>query len=288
MTDALVIRMGLRARLLWLLTLFAVLLVLYGPTFESIVSIWWRSGTFTHCFFVLPIVGYLVWRKRLALQHVTFRTDPRGLPFLGLIGLAWLLADLIHVQVVAQLAVVAMIVVLVWVALGWAVVRILAFPLGFLLFAVPMGEAVVYPLMQLTATVTVTLLSLSGIPVYSEGTFISIPSGDWSVVEACSGIRYLIASVFLGSLYAYLSYRSLLAPDRFMVLATVVPILANGIRAFLIVMIGHLSGMKLAVGIDHLIYGWVFFGFVMFALFAIGNLWSEQPTPEDVAGGVED
>jgi exosortase A len=279
-TDASANPMPVWSRLAWLGALGAVLLLLFWPTYVGIVSIWWRSATFAHGFLVLPIVAFLVWHKRLALQQITFRTDPRALPLLALTGLVWLLAHLTDIAVIEQLAGVSLIPLLVWLTLGWTTIRILIFPLGFLLFAVPMGEGLVYPLMQLTAVLTVHLLRLTGIPVFWEGTFFSIPSGDWSVVEACSGIRYLIASLFLGVLYAYLNYRSLWRRVAFIALSAVVPVFANGLRAYLIVMIGHLSGMKLAVGIDHLIYGWVFFGIVMFLLFALGNLWSEHPPPK--------
>jgi EpsI family protein len=56
----------------------------------------------------------------------------------------------------------------------------------------------------------------------------------------------------------------------------VVPIVANGLRAYMIVMIGHLSGMELATGVDHIIYGWLFFGLVMFIMFWIGSYWRED------------
>jgi len=46
----------------------------------------------------------------------------------------------------------------------------------------------------------------------------------------------------------------------------------------MIVMLGHLSGNTIAVGVDHLIYGWVFFGVVIMIMFAIGARWSE---PDD-------
>ena len=59
----------------------------------------------------------------------------------------------------------------------------------------------------------------------------------------------------------------------------VVPIIANGMRAYMIVMIGHLSGMKLATGVDRLIYGWLFFGLRMFIMFWIGRYWREDELP---------
>jgi len=98
----------------------------------------------------------------------------------------------------------------------------------------------------------------------------------WSVVEACSGVRYVIASVKLGVLYAYLTYRSIWRRALFVLVSAIVPVLANTVRAYIIVMLGHLSDMKLATGVDHLIYGWVFFGLVIFALFWLGSFWRED------------
>src|SRR6185312_2385582 len=176
----------------------------------------------------------------------------------------------------AQFMVIAMIFAVVWAILGNQIAWALAFPLAYLLLAVPFGDAFIPPLINFTADFTVTALQLTGIPVYREGSFFTIPSGNWSVVEACSGLRYLIASFTLGTLYAYLTYRSLTRRLIFIALSLIVPILANGIRAYLIVMTGHLSDMQLAVGFDHLIYGWIFFGFVMLVLFWIGSFWRED------------
>src|SRR5215813_13496154 len=158
---------------------------------------------------------------------------------------------------------------------AWA----LAFPLGVLLLAVPFGEAFLPQLMEWTADFTVAALRASGIPVYREGTFFTIPSGHWAVAEACSGLRYLIASVTVGTVYACLTYRTWWKRALFLALSTVVPIGANFLRAYMIVLIGHLSSMKLAVGVDHFIYGWVFFGLVIGLLFWLGSFWREPEVP---------
>ena len=265
-----------------------VLLVLIGvfwPTFYSMVEIWERSDTFAHGYLTFPISAWLIWRKRDQLARVQPRPDLRGLILLAGAGAGWLLADAGSVNVVAQYAFIAMLIGTVWALLGWAFLRAAFFPLMFLFFAVPVGEFLIQPLMEVTADSTVAMLRATGIPVYREGMFFSIPSGDWTVVEGCSGLRYLIASVTLGVLYAYLTYRSWQRRLLFSIAAIVVPILANSGRAYMIVMIGHLSGMKYAVGLDHLIYGWVFFGLVMLLLFWIGNFWREddQPQPEDAS-----
>jgi exosortase A len=252
------------------------LLVWYGDTAAAVVTIWARSETFAHGFLIIPISAWLIWRQRDAVVGLRPQPNYFVLALLALVGFGWLLGHLADAGVVQQFALILMIPLLAWSVLGNRVAWALAFPLFFLLFAVPFGEFLEQPLMEHTADFTVTALRLTGIPVYREGQFFMIPSGSWSVVEACSGLRYLIASLTLGFLYAYLMYRSLLRRAIFVVLSVVVPVVANWLRAYMIVIIGHVSGMKYATGIDHLIYGWLFFGIVMLILFWIGSFWRED------------
>jgi exosortase A len=265
------------------LTALAILALLsiYHSTFASMVSIWWRSETFAHGFVIFPISIWLIWRLRLQVARISPKPDYRALPVLFGLGLMWLMMRVADIQVGEQFAAVVMLPVICWMMLGWSVLDKLAFPLGFLLFSVPFGEFLIPSMMDFTANFTVKMLRLTGIPVYRDGTFFSIPSGDWSVVEGCSGLRYLIASITLGCLYAYLTYRSQVRRLVFVILALIFPVIANGLRAYMIVMIAHLSDMKLALGVDHFIYGWVFFGFVMLFMFWIGSFWSESQADDN-------
>jgi exosortase A len=249
---------------------------LYFGTVRSIVSIWNSSETFAHGYVILPISLWLVWRRRANFSLYPPTPYAPALALLALLGAGWLASQLGEVQVVSQYTFVAMFPVAALALLGPRLAGSLAFPLLFLLFAVPFGEVFVAPLIQFTADFTVAAVRATGIPVLRSGTRFELPSGNWSVVEACSGVRYLISSITLGCLYAYLTYRSMRRRVLFIGLAIVVPVIANGLRAYMIVMIGHLSGMALATGVDHLIYGWLFFGLVMFVMFWIGSYWRED------------
>lgn len=258
-----------------------VLLGLYHETALAMVRIWSRSETFAHAFLVPPIALWLIWEKR----HVLARQPPRPSLWLALplacFCFGWLLGEMAAVNALTQLAFTCMLILAVPLVIGLPAARLIAFPLGFLLFAVPIGEFVMPLLMDWTAAVTVIALRASGIPVYEEGLHFIIPSGRWSVVEACSGVRYLIASLTVGTLFAYLNYRSLKRRLLFVGISILVPVLANWIRAYMIVMLGHLSSGKLAAGVDHLIYGWVFFGVVIMIMFAIGMRWREDGVDAD-------
>ena len=277
--TALPVAAGNRA---WPTTLFLLIATIgwvlfwYWDTARAMVAIWARSDTYAHAFIVPPITLWLIWRKR----HELARLNPEPTLWLVLPILAttifWLMGELTAVNALTQFALVATLILAIISTLGIAVSRQIAFPLAFLLLSVPVGDFMMPKLMEWTAWFTVLALRASGIPVYQEGLQFVIPSGNWSVVEACSGIRYIIASVTVGTLFAYLNYVTLRRRLIFIAISFIVPVFANWLRAYMIVMIGHLSGNKLAVGVDHLIYGWVFFGIVIMAMFAIGARWSEN------------
>lgn len=255
--------------------LVLAVLALYWQTVLSMEAIWSRSETFTHGYLIAPISLFLIWQRRKILAAIAPTPDPWGLPVLFLIGVVWLLAHYASVMVIEQLAMVAMIAATVWTVLGRRLVWAMLFPLAFC-FRRAHRRGV-----DPAADGFHRRFHRGGLAVerhsgLSRRDFFEIPSGRWSVVEGCSGVRYLIASVTLGCLYAYLTYRSPLRRTVFVLLSIIVPIIANGLRAYMIVMIAHLSDMRLALGVDHFIYGWVFFGLVMLLLFWAGSFWRED------------
>jgi exosortase A len=236
--------------------------------------------TFAHGLLVLPISGWLVWRNRDRLVGLQIGTAPvMALPILAA-GFGWLLGELASVASVTHAALAFILVFSLVGVLGFQLARPLAFPILFLLFGIPIGEFLLPVMMDYTAEFTVSALRLSGVPVYQEGLHFVVPNGRWSVVEACSGVRYLMASLMVGTLYAYLSYRSLHRRLLFLVAAIVVPIIANWLRAYMIVMLGFLSDNRIATGVDHILYGWLFFGIVIVLMFWIRGHWREDLDPE--------
>lgn len=255
----------------------------YWDSYAGIVTLWNNSDTYTHGYVVLPMVAWLIWQDRARLSGTTLKPTLAVILPAIVLTFGWLLGQITTVNALAQFSAIGMAILLIISLLGIQISRRLAFPLAFIYFTLPIGEFLMPTLMDWTADFTVLALRLTGIPVYREGLQFVIPSGNWSVVEACSGIRYMIASLMVGTLFAYLNYRSLKRRIIFVVISLIVPIIANWLRAYFIVLLGHMTSNKLAAGADHLIYGWVFFGLIMLAVFAIGMRWSEEPetSPKD-------
>ncbi|HEY7728105.1 MAG TPA: exosortase A, partial [Candidatus Eisenbacteria bacterium] len=276
---------------LWLLVAAVGLVTaLLAGTAVSIVSIWHRSNTFGHGFLIPPIAAWLVWRRRSRIRAVPVRPCPWCLVGVALLGFAWFWGRLASVLILEQFAFALLIPATIAAVLGTAMLRALLFPLAFLMLGVPAGDALAVPLIEFTMSFTVKALQLSGVPVVRTGSFLTLPNGEWLVSDACSGFRYLVASFTLGCLYAHLKYRTWRYRLLFVALSLAIPIVANGVRAFLIVMLGYLSDMKLAMGVDHFIYGWVLFALFCLLLFWIGSRLREpappprpgEPTPVDV------
>lgn len=287
------VRQGWKQALIALSVAIVGLCAVFWGTASQMVETWYESATFNHGFMIIPICGWLIWERREAIEKYMPKPDFRGLVIIALCMLVWTVADAAGVQSVMQFALVGMIQGAILTVLGWRVVRSMLFPIGFLLFAVPFGDFLIPTLQDVTAVMVVEGLRWIGIPVYIDGVFLSIPTGNFEVAEACSGVRFLIATIALGCLFANLSFRTPSRRTIILALAVLVPIVANGIRAFGIVYIAHVTDHKVAVGVDHLVYGWIFFAFVTIVLLAIGMTFREtdgdneiyMPSDEDRTAG---
>jgi exosortase A len=254
-----------------------VMAAVYWLTVASFYSVWRGSETYTHCFFVIPIVAFLVWRRRDTLRRMTPEPFLPGLLGIAGAGALWLVAHAAGVLFYEQLAFALLVPMLVLTLFGLHITQALLFPLAFLLLAVPFGEVFHPALMGFTAKATVLGLRLTGVPVWIEGLYLTTPTGNWQVVEACSGLRFLISMFTLGCLFAYLHFRRIRNRILFGVLALVVPVIANGLRAYVMVLTGYLSRREIGAGFDHYAIGWTVFAIVMAVFFYLGSRWRENP-----------
>jgi len=262
----------------FLLALAAVA-VAYRSSYFSLVQKWFDDAAFSHGVLILPICAWLAWRKRRELAAVAFEPSVWGALAVAVCALVWLVARGSGVLVVEQSAAVALIPALVLAALGWPATRVLAFPLAFLFFAVPFGRGLVPTLMQSTADFATLLLHWSGVPVFRSHMHISIPAGDFEVARACSGLNYLITGVVLGVLYGYLNFHGWRKRLACIAAFVVIPVVLNGLRVYLTIMVSHWTDMRYGPGYEHVTFGRVFFVATMVLLFWLGRRWHDLDPP---------
>lgn len=275
-------QMSSRASVSWRATYIALgcslvlLLAMFWRTAWSTVALW-TEGRYSHGFLVIPIAIFVAWSRRETFERQAPIPAFRALPVLALLSLGWLIGNLTATGVVQQFFLVAIIVGFIWGAIGTGAARALVFPLGFLFFAVPIGDRLIPILQELTAGFAVQMLRLTRVPALLEGHVISTPGGSWEVAQACSGISYLFSSLAICYMYAGFAYRQWSHRVALFALAGVIPLVANGLRVYTVVLIASYGGSRIADGIEHYLYGWLFFAMIVGLTLAIAGRWDEDP-----------
>ena len=234
---------------------------------------WELDGNYSHGWLVVPIALYLAWERREELKRTPLRPSMWGFAALCISLCALAAGTLAAETFVARVSIVMTVTAIVWYVAGSAHVRILRFPLLFLLFMIPIPgiifNRIAFPLQLVASDLGATLLSMSGIPVFREGNLINLAHLSLEVAEACSGIRSLISLFTLSLLFGYF-FEEKRGIRLLLILATVpVAILANGLRVAATGIAAHLYGAEAAEGFFHSFSGWVVFGVAAVALVVV-------------------
>ncbi len=263
--------------LIALAAIAAALILAFASDWAAMAGQWWNSSTYNHVLFVPLIVAWLVHQRWPQLQRLTPAPWWPALLAFAAALLLWVLGSFAGFTLARQAGAVAMLGASVLAVLGPRVGAGLAFPLAYMAFLVPFGDELIPPLQSITARLTIALTHASQIPAVIDGVFINTPAGLFEVAEACSGIKFLVAMVAFGVLAAHVAFRSWPRRAAFLALCVVVPIVANGVRAWGTIHVAQVKGAAWAGGFDHIVYGWVFFAVVIAAVILAGWRFFDRP-----------
>jgi exosortase len=265
-------RPGLRAGLV-VLVLLGLLVGLYGGILRDLAWQWWDDPNYTHGFLVPLFSGFLVWQRRKQLTALPPRGSWIGLPVLLAGVAALLLGDLAAENFLMRSSLIVVLAGLVLFHLGRDSFRVLAFPLLFLFFMVPLPAtlfyAVAFPLQSLAARNAAWTLDLLGVPVLLDGNVIHLTRLSLGVAEACSGIRSLISLFSAAVGWAALTIPGIWSTTAFVAAVVPITILANAGRVVTTGLIGQWFGIEYAQGFFHTFSGWLVFVFAFVCLLGI-------------------
>ena len=245
--------------------------VLFLESWRELAARWmeWSLG-YDHGWLIAALSAWLVWRERDVLA--VGRPCWPGLVLVAGAAMAWLVARAADVGIGQQL----LLPVLLWSAaltvLGPVAARALAFPIGFLYFAVPVWD-VLNPFLQAATTAAAgVLLDLTDISALIEGNDVTIPAGRFVIATGCAGQAFFMTAGALAALYGHLHYgrhtgRKLLL----LAVAFAGAMVLNWVRVYIVILAGHLTDMQhYLVRVDHYNFGWALFavGLVPFFLLA--------------------
>jgi len=265
-------RPGLRTSLV-VLVILGLLVSLYGGILRDLAWQWWDDPNYTHGFLVPLFSGFLVWQRRKQLAALPPRASWIGLPVL-LAGVgALLLGDLAAENFLMRSSLIVVLAGLILFHLGWDSFRVLAFPLLFLFFMVPLPAtlfyAIAFPLQSLAARNAAWTLDHLGVPVLLDGNVIHLTRLSLGVAEACSGIRSLISLFSVAVGWAALTIPGMWGMAVFVAAVIPITILANAGRVGVTGLIAQWFGIEYAQGFFHTFSSWLVFVFAFVCLLGI-------------------
>jgi exosortase len=258
------------------LVLLAAFAFLYRDVIVKLVSDWGTDDNYSHGFLIVPVALYFAWERRQRL--LTARMQPSIFGLIVVLGsLATLIAGVLGAELfLTRVSIIGVLAGTILFVLGWQHVRVLAFPIAFLLLMVPIPaiifNQIAFPLQLVASEFGEATLNLFTIPVLREGNIIILANTTLEVAEACSGIRSLISLLTLGIVYGYFTdprgwVRTIVA------LSTVpIAIIANGMRVAGTGIAAHYYGPEAATGFFHTFSGWLVFVAAFIMLFVVMRL----------------
>jgi exosortase len=246
---------------------------LYAAVLVKLVQQWGADPTYSHGFLVPPIALFLVYRERDRLRDTPFRPSSVGLAVVAfsliLYGLGSLGAELF----VTRISLIGVIAGTVLYVCGWNHLRLVAFPLAFLIFMIPL-PAIVFDRatvsLQLVASrMGEDLLRAADVPVLRDGNILTLPTITLEVNDACSGIRSLMALLSVCALVGYFSDAPPWQRALLVFAALPVAIGLNGVRIAATGLAASRFGPAAATGAIHETSGWLVFVLALVVVVAL-------------------
>jgi len=274
----------------WPVVLSALLLLLYAPVLEHLVLQWWSDSNYSHGFLVPLFSGYVLWSQRERWMNCDIKPSNVGLlVMLGAIALL-LVGSLGAELFTSRFSLLVLLAGMILFLAGWKFLRAVLFPLSFLVFMIPLPtiiyNQITFPLQLLASRFATLWLELVQVPVLRDGNVLVLSNYSLEVVEACSGIRSLLALISLAVIYVYFLEPRLWARIVLVVLMVPIAIVSNAIRIMGAGMMAHRFGPAAAEGFLHEFSGWVIFLISLVLLFVLHwTLQHIRTTPRESAHG---
>jgi len=253
--------------------IFIILLVSF-LNYPVIITLWRYSfddGTYSHAYLIPLIVFYLYYILNTE-NKLVLRTRMPLIPMLLLFVSGYVLFIFANAQISLGYWLALLLLLCTSINLLFETNLKVLFPAFYFIFLLPVWSVLTIPLQIISVNAVNTIMSLTTIPVFVEQQFVHIPEGVFEIAGGCSGLRYLITSLAIGSLYNFLYLRTLKSILLFSSFAILGALLTNWIRIVILIIIGHETNMTSDLMIDHNMFGWYLYIPFMFILFKFGNI----------------
>jgi exosortase len=252
-----------RRLVVWGAVLTALIVALYAAVIRDLATEWWTDADYGHGFLVPLFSLYVLWHQRERWMKTEIKPSNFGLlVMLGAVGL-FLVGSLGAELFTTRFSLLVLIAGIILFLAGWKMLRVVSFPLGFLVLMIPLPtiiyNQITFPLQLFASRFATFWLDLFRVPVLRDGNVLVMSNYSLEVVEACSGIRSLMTLISLAIIYGFL-----LEPRRWVrytlvILMIPIAVVSNAIRIMGAGMMAHRFGPAAAEGFLHEFSGWAIF-----------------------------
>jgi exosortase len=246
---------------------------LYADVIPALVRQWTADPDYSHGFFVVPLAAFFIWERRDALARTPVRPHLAGLVVLAASLIVFIAGRYGSELFLTRVSMIGVLAGLILFLAGRAYLRILVFPLAFLLFMIPLPAIVfnqiAFPLQLLASRLGEMTISASGVPVLREGNVLLLPGRTLEVAEACSGIRSLLSLLMLAIVLGYFSERRIGPRVAIAIAAIPIAVIANAIRVAGTGLASYWISPAAAEGFFHSFSGWLMFVVALGGLLAV-------------------
>lgn len=233
------------------------------PILEGIIDPWYEDGTYSHGFLLLAVTLYLFYRNKKYLQYPTEKVNGLAIGAFFIGYGVWLASIIAGIEVAYRFILPFLLANIFFIVLQPKAAVKFIFPSLFILFAIPFWGLLSMLLQHISAQMVTVIVESYGLSVLLEGTFITIQAGTFEVAGGCSGIRYLLVTLTMASLYSYLYLKTTSSMIRIVLFSILVALVTNWVRIVILVLIGHYSDMQHEMLADHNNLGWIVFCFFL-------------------------
>jgi len=264
--------------IMFIFILLAAFVFCFFPVWKGLIHAWASSDEYSHGFFIIPLCFYIVWLKKDTLAQVPVKSSLSGLFMIIISLLLYVFAYHAEILTLSSFSMVVLIAGVIAYFYGFLMLKKLIFPLFLLLFMIPVPAQIysklTIPLQLFVSEISVSLSSIFEIPIYRDGNLIYLPDQTFQVVQACSGLRSMIALLTLCVVFGYFTLKSNFLRTILFVTGVPVAIVVNIIRVLIMILFFYYFNIDLTSDSVHTVFGLVIFSLALILIYSTKGLLS--------------
>lgn len=260
-----------KVRIILYMIMILLVIATFYPALQGLFQSWYQSDDNSHGFLIIPCCIYFVWRSKNRWAAVQVKPEKLGAVALVISLCLYIFAQFAGISTLGSLSFIATIWSIVLFFYGLPMLKALIFPLSLLFLMIPIPAQLysmaTVPLQLFVSKLGTAIAAIFNIPILREGNVLHLPEHTLAVVQACSGLRSLMALITLSVIFGYMTLRKKSLRTILVLSAIPAAVLVNVVRIVLMIIAYYYFDIDLAHGSIHTAFGTVIFVFAIMIVF---------------------